>query len=56
MLTAKGCCDPETGDVLIDKVERKFTKNEIDIEFLNQTLKPECEYILDDEDLFLGDI
>lgn len=35
--------------------EKKLTKGKIDIEYLNQTLKPDSEYVLCDEELFLGD-
>ncbi len=43
------------GDVLMDKFEKKLSKNEIEIEFLNQILKPDCEFVLDDDELFFGD-
>lgn len=57
MVLAKGCCNPEgeLGEVIMDKLEKKMLKNEIDLEFLNQTLKPDCEYVLEDEELFFGD-
>jgi hypothetical protein len=51
MLLDKGCVRPENGDVLLDKMEKKIRKNEIDIEYLNQTLKPDSEYILYDDDI-----
>jgi len=34
---------------LAEKFEKKLTKNDIDIEFLNQILKPDCEYVLEDD-------
>jgi hypothetical protein len=43
------------GDVSVEKFEKKLTKNEIDIEFLNQLLKPDCEFVLDDDELFFGE-
>ena len=43
------------GDVNMDLLEKKLKKGEIDVEYLNQTLKPDCEYMLEDERLFFGD-
>ncbi len=43
------------GDINMERFEKKLSKGEIDVEYLNQTLKPDCEYILDDEKLFYGD-
>lgn len=51
MLVDKHCVREENGDVIMDKMEKKILKAEIDIEYLNQTLKPDCEYILDDDDV-----
>jgi hypothetical protein len=39
----------------MERFEKMLSKGEIDVEYLNQTLKPDCEYILDDEKLFYGD-
>jgi hypothetical protein len=35
MLIDKGCVKPENGDIIIDRMEKKIKKNEIDIEYLN---------------------
>ena len=43
------------GDINMERFEKKLSKGEIDVEYLNQTLKADCEYILDDEKLFYGD-
>lgn len=51
MLVDKGCVKPENGDIIVERMEKKIKKNEIDIEYLNQTLKPDCEFILDDDDV-----
>ena len=52
MLVDKNCVtDSADGEIIMDKMEKKLIKKEIDIEYLNQTLKPECEYILDDDDV-----
>ena len=37
----------------MEVLEKKLAKGKIDLEYLNQTLKPDCDYVLDDEDLFL---
>jgi len=50
MLLEKGCIKEENGDIIVERMEKKIKKNEIDIEYLNQTLKPDCEFILDDDD------
>lgn len=50
MLVDKGCTK-ENGDILIDRLRKKLKKKEIDIEYLNQTLKADCEYILEDDDI-----
>ena len=39
----------------MERLEKKLNKGDIDIEFLNQTLKPDCDFMLDDERLFFGD-
>lgn len=39
------------GDVMSDKFEKKLRKGDIDIEYLNQTLKEDCNFILDDDDI-----
>ena len=43
------------GDIDVDGLQKKLNKGEIDVEYLNQTLKPDCEFMLDDERLFYGD-
>lgn len=49
MLVDKHCVDGN-GNVEIEKVKRKMKKNEIDIEYINQVLKQDCEFILEDDD------
>ena len=56
MLANKNCTREENGEVIADKMEKKLLKNEIDIEYLNQTLKPECEFILDDDEIYFDKI
>lgn len=51
MLVEKGCCEKETGDVVIKTLQKKLNKNHIDIEYFNQVLKADCEFILDDDDV-----
>ena len=51
MLCDKNCVREDNGDILVEKMEKKILKNEIDIEYLNQTLKPDCEYILEDDEI-----
>ena len=51
MLVDKGCVKDENGDVIVDKFIRKIKKGEINIEYLNQTLKQDCEFILEDDDV-----
>ena len=38
------------GDVISEKLESKLKKSTIDIEYLNQTLKEDCNFILDDDE------
>ena len=35
MVKDKNCIREENGDIIIDKLEKKLIKNEIDIEYLN---------------------
>eukprot|EP00347_Sterkiella_histriomuscorum_P024352 403331424 len=42
----KNVCKEDNEDIIIEKLERKLLKNEIEIEFLNQTLKPIMQDIL----------
>ena len=42
-------------EISMEKMQKKMTKGDIDIEYLNQTLKNDCEYVLEDEGLFIGD-
>jgi hypothetical protein len=55
LLVEKDCTDPATGEIIAEVLEKKLSKNEIDIEYLTQTLKSDSEYILEDDDLFVGD-
>ena len=35
MIYDKNCTNEENGDIIIDKLEKKLLKNEIEIEFIN---------------------
>jgi len=50
LLVDKNCIEVESGDVILDKLEKKFKKDIIDVEYLNQTLKPDCEFLLEEEE------
>ncbi|CDW72151.1 UNKNOWN [Stylonychia lemnae] len=36
----KNCCKEDNGEIQLDKLEKKLLKNEIELEYFNQTLKP----------------
>ncbi len=56
MLRDKGCVSEEDeGGIVMERFEKKLLKGEIDVEYLNQTLKADCEFQLDDEDIEFGD-
>lgn len=40
VIEEKNCIQEDTGDIIMEKLEKKLTKNEIDLEYFNQTLKP----------------
>ena len=40
MVADKNCTKEDSGEIYMDKFEKKLGKNEIEIEYINQTLKP----------------
>jgi len=59
MLAAQTCLSKEDkylGDVNFNKVKKRLNAEAIHIEYLNQTLKKECEFILDEEMMAEGEI
>jgi hypothetical protein len=39
MLSQKNCIDEDSEGILMERFEKKLMKNEIEIEYLNQTLR-----------------
>ena len=44
------------GEINFNKVKKRLNAETIHIEYLNQTLKKECEFILDEEMMADGEI
>ena len=40
---------PDLGQIRITKLRKKLTNDELPIEYLNQTLRKDCEFVLDEE-------
>ena len=52
MLNAKGCTsqsDDNYGDILPEKLKKRFITNVMPLEFFNQTFRRDCDYVLDEE-------
>lgn len=59
MFAAQGCLSEEAktlGEIDCAKVAKRLTSEAIHIEYLNQTLKKECEFILDEDMIADGEI
>ena len=59
MFAAQGCLSKEEkslGEINFNKVKKRMSAEAIHIEYLNQTLKKECEFILDEEMMTNGEI
>jgi hypothetical protein len=44
------------GKIDMKKMKLKLKTNKLDIEYLNQLLKPDNEFVLEDTDLFENDV
>ena len=59
MFAAQGCISKDEkslGEINFNKVKKRLNAEAIHIEYLNQTLKKECEFILDEEMMANGEI
>lgn len=59
MFAAQGCISKDDkclGEINFHKVKKRLAAESIHIEYLNQTLKKECEFILDEEMVAEGEI
>ena len=59
MFASQNCISKDEkslGDLIFKKVKKRLNSEVIHIEYLNQTLKKECEFILDEEMVAEGEI
>ena len=59
MFAAQSCLsrdEKSLGEINFNKVKKRFNAEAIHIEYLNQTLKKECEFILDEEMMANGEM
>ena len=54
-LKCLGVEEKHRGDVNMDKLKKRLEDESLHLEYFNQCLKKECEYILDDEMLVDGE-
>ena len=50
MIKKKNCCE-ENGDIITKQLRKKLKQGKIDIDFLNQTLKGDCEFVLEEDEV-----
>ena len=59
MFAAQACLSKDEkslGEINFNKVKKRLNAEAIHIEYLNQTLKKECDFILDEEMMANGEI